>query len=72
MKVLGRAVIRKYRVNENRIGLEAEGPARSQGLIRATKIRTKAGDRRDGEEGVDSRNIHRLKSARPVEPLDVG
>lgn len=32
LKVLGRAVIRKCRVNENKIRLEAERPARSQGL----------------------------------------
>lgn len=37
LKVSGRAVMRKCRVNQNRIRLEAEGPARIQGLIQARK-----------------------------------
>lgn len=41
LKVLGRAVMRKCRVNQNRIRVEAEGPARSQGLMRARKDQNK-------------------------------
>lgn len=53
-------------------GWKQRGQSESRCIIQTSKeIRMKAEDRRDGEEGVVSRNIYRLTLAGPDEQSDV-
>lgn len=53
-------------------GWKQRAQSESHCIIQTSKeIRTKAEDRRDGKEGVVSRNIYRLTSAGPDEQSDM-